>query len=171
MIEVDMQAVSLLAGTVVPLLVALVAKLGAKSSLKAALNLGISILSGVLAVFATNSGTATWEEIVTACVTVFLASGVSYQNLLKPTGVAERVAVSTYGLGLGSNDELLQYEADRQEEKAADALNSELELLEWETAAEGAAAPPQPDEERRVTTLKGVPVYRDDAGYLFAGEE
>lgn len=109
MIELDVQLLSLLLGSGIPLLVALTAKLGASSEIKSVMNLILSVMAGGLAWAIENSGAFTWQEALTAAVSAYLASGVAYQNLWKPTKIAEKVSVKTPNLGLGSNDALLQY--------------------------------------------------------------
>lgn len=78
-------------GTIIPLLTGLVTKFQASSQVKAVVNLVLSILAGGVSYLIENDGSGTWMELVTAMVAVYLASGVSYTNLWKPTGAATKV--------------------------------------------------------------------------------
>lgn len=91
MLELDIATLSLLAGTVIPLLVGLVVKLNTSSRVKAILNLVLSITAGGVSFLVANSGKARWQELVLAMIEAYIASGVSYQNLWKPTGAAKVV--------------------------------------------------------------------------------
>lgn len=160
MLELDVEVLVLLSGTVVPLLVGLVTKLGASKRLKSILNLILSVAAGALTWMIAAGGKFTWHEAAFAAASAYIASGVSYQNLWKPSGAAESVAVATATFGAGSNIELLQYQADVEAEINAAGARDNL----------AAVSPPVADESARITTLKGAPVYSDPCGYLFTVE-
>lgn len=101
-IELDVTVLAFLAGTVIPLLTALITKLRASSGVKAVCNLVLSVIAGGVAHLIANEGASTWMELVTAMVAVYLASGVSYQNLWKPTGVTLKIGETTSTKGIGS---------------------------------------------------------------------
>lgn len=104
-IQVDVTVLTFLAGTIVPLLTAVITKLRAPSHLKSIVNLAISALAGVVAYGIAHEGAFDVMGLVSAGVTTYLASGVSYQNLWKPTGAALAVQKATAGIGLGAQPE------------------------------------------------------------------
>lgn len=101
MIELDVLTLSLLVGTVVPLLVALVTKARASSTVKGVANLVLSFLAGGLAYLAANEGSAPWQEVAGAGLGAWTLSGVAFHNLWKPLGTTEAVADATAGVGVG----------------------------------------------------------------------
>lgn len=99
-IVLDAQFVSLLIGTVIPLVVGLLTKLNASSGVKAVTNALLAALTG----FLTEAGS---DEFVlgTAVVTVLMTWAVSvatYYGLYKPTGASQAVQRSTSKFGVGS---------------------------------------------------------------------
>lgn len=101
MIELEPTVLAFLVGSVVPLLVALLTKLKASPRVKAAANLVVSIVAGVVTFLSTTNGRATFLELAGAAIAAYLASGVAYHNFWKPTGVAPVVNRSTPKLGIG----------------------------------------------------------------------
>lgn len=137
-ITVDVQVLTLLTGTVIPLLVGFLTKQKASSRFKAVANLVLSVLAGVAGALLEAHGTLNVSQIFTAAMTTWLASGVSYTALLKPTGVASAVQSIAPEFGVGTAVE-----------------------------GEEPDSPPPLDETARVTTLKGHPVYHTEDGTLF----
>ena len=101
MIELDIATLALLSGAVIPLLVGVVTKMTASSRVKAIANLALSVGGGAVAYLVENSGRGRWQEIVSAALLAYIASGTSYHNLWKPTGVAPVVQEATASLGVG----------------------------------------------------------------------
>lgn len=97
----DAQAVALLAGIIIPLVVGLLAKMNASSGLKAILNAFLSALAGAL-VTVTQVDSATLRDFITAILSTWVVSVATYYGVWKPTGVAGTVAVATSGFGVGS---------------------------------------------------------------------
>lgn len=80
-----------------PILVAVITDSRASGTVKALVNLGLSLLStAIITVVASLSAGARidWWAIVFAFVTGFIVSGSSYAHIWKPTGVAPRAALS-----------------------------------------------------------------------------
>ena len=102
-VQVDVTVLNFVVGSLVPLLVAVFSKIHASSSLKATLNLGLSILAGATSSLLLTDGESTALGIATSAITVYLASGVTYQNLWKPTAVAPALAEHTSGFGFGAD--------------------------------------------------------------------
>jgi hypothetical protein len=96
--ELDIQALSVVAGVVVPLLVGLLTKLHAPSGIKAVLNAGLSAVAGTLTATAANSGAFSWREIVTAIGMTWITSVATHYGLYKPTAVDTKLAPNS-GLG------------------------------------------------------------------------
>jgi hypothetical protein len=102
-LQVDLTVLNFIAGSLVPLAVGLVTKLNASSRLKAVVNLLLSVVTGVLTAMIAASGETTLALLASSAVTAYLSSGVSYNNLWKPTQVASAVQDVAPGVGLGSN--------------------------------------------------------------------
>lgn len=103
-IQVDMAVLAFLAGTVIPLLTAVVTRSQATSGLKAVVNLVLSMAAGGVAFLVANNGQGGVLELIASIVAVYLASGVSYQNLWKPTGVTNATSSATNRFGLGGGE-------------------------------------------------------------------
>lgn len=101
-IHVDAALLVFLAGSLMPLLTALLTKLDASSKVKAILNLVLSIAAGVLAAFiAAGDAGLSVLQMLTAGITAYLSSQVTYSGLWRPTGTTARIGTSTSGFGLG----------------------------------------------------------------------
>lgn len=103
-VELDLQLLSLLAGSVIPLLVAVFTKMNASSKTKAVVNLILSLAAGFVTWALEHNGRFTWYELVSAMALVYLSSGVTYQNFWKPTAVAPTVQYKTQAFGVGGTD-------------------------------------------------------------------
>lgn len=101
MIEIDVATLALVSGAVIPLLVGALAKLRASSTVKSVLNLALSFLTGAVGYLALHDGSGRWQEVVTAGMATWIVSGVSYQNLWRPNGVAAAVQARTADFGIG----------------------------------------------------------------------
>lgn len=100
--NVDVTLLTLLFGTVIPLLVGLVTSTSASSRFKAVANTVLSALAGGLAVAIAADGKVVLATVLTAMVQSFVASNASYHGLWKPTGAAPSVANITGDAGLGA---------------------------------------------------------------------
>ena len=99
--HLNVALLSFITGSVIPLLVALVTKLNARSHIKAIANVVLSVVAGTVAYLVEHNGAANATQLVGAVIAAYLASGVTYQNFWKPTGVAPKVAAATPNAGLG----------------------------------------------------------------------
>ena len=93
------QAIAIVTGLVIPLLVGLVAKINASSALKSALNLGLSALTSVLTTVI--PGETTWVEIAVTFALTWAVSIASHYGLWKPTNTSDVVQLKTAQFGLG----------------------------------------------------------------------
>lgn len=100
-VKVSPLVLAFVIGSVVPLVTAVAARLKASSPVKALLNLVLCIAGGVLAAFQANPGGLTWLQIAQAVIATYLASGVTYSHLWKPTGVAPAIQRATRSVGIG----------------------------------------------------------------------
>lgn len=100
-IHVDVITLGFIAGTVIPLIVALLTKSSASSSVKAVANLVLTAIGAAVALLIANNGTAPWTDVAAAAAAVFLASGSSYSHAWKPLGVSSAIATKTRGFGVG----------------------------------------------------------------------
>lgn len=101
-IELDVQTLNLVAGTVIPLLVGFVTKKVASQGLKAVLNALLSALAGAASIAIAASGHIVVGEVITSMITTFIASTAVYYGVWKPTGVAGTVADVAPKFGLGT---------------------------------------------------------------------
>lgn len=101
--EIDVSILNILVGTIIPILVGIVAKKVAHAGLKASLNASLSVASAVLISGIENGGTlGTWQELAGAAVLTFVVSISAYYGFWKPTGTAEIVQDKTANFGLGA---------------------------------------------------------------------
>lgn len=101
-LQVNVVAVSFVVAWVIPLLVAALTKSTASSSVKAVLNLGLTVVTGAAACVIEAKGSVTVGQLGTAMMAAFTGSGLSYTHLWKPTGAAASVNAVAPGFGLGS---------------------------------------------------------------------
>lgn len=96
-------AVTLILGTIIPLLVGLITKLNASSKLKGALMLALNAVQGLIIASKTGSGGAVFT---TDALVLFLAgvgvSLISYYGLYKPNDVPAKLAPD-FGVGGSSS--------------------------------------------------------------------
>lgn len=83
----SVQVVSLLIGTLIPIVVALVTKSTASPGTKAVVNLALSAVSAFGAEYV-NSVNFVWQQALLTTVTTFAVSVATYYGLWKPTRVA-----------------------------------------------------------------------------------
>lgn len=95
-----LQALSLLVGTVNPLLTAVLTKSNASPGFKAVVNGLLSAVTGVL-VTVIGAAEIEWYQFVLNIVSAWVASIGTYYGLLKPTGTAQMVAKATKKVGVG----------------------------------------------------------------------
>jgi hypothetical protein len=103
LIELDVMLLNFLLGVVMPLVTAALTKITASPGLKSTFNLVASLVAGSLGYLIAHDGRTTWYELLTYAFTTYLASGVSYQNLWRPNGVAPAIQVKTRNVGVGGH--------------------------------------------------------------------
>lgn len=98
--HLDVETLTLLVGTVIPLAVGLVTKLSAPSWVKAITN---AILSGVAAVITLSIKHIgiNVDVFLNTFLHAFIASAAAYYGFLKPTTIAPKVANVTGEVGIG----------------------------------------------------------------------
>lgn len=102
---IDPFAVSILVGTVLPILVGLVTKLNASSALKSILLLTFAAVEGLIVNATVTDGSAvfSWHTVAVAGIG-WVTAVASYYGLLKPTGVSPVVNDKTAHLGVGGHN-------------------------------------------------------------------
>ena len=102
-VTLDALTVAFIVGTVIPLLVNVVAKSTATPGLKAIISLVLSVVASVINVFVQADGSATFDlqTFVITLGSTFLVAVMSYLGLWKPTGVSGSIASGTANFGLG----------------------------------------------------------------------
>ena len=95
----DLTLLTLLAGVVVPLLVGLLTKLNASSSVKSVLNLGLTAAGALLAV--ANETDFDWKVFVVNWALAWTISIATYYGFYKPSGVSGTVQEKTAEFGIG----------------------------------------------------------------------
>lgn len=103
-VQIDVVALNFVAGTVVPLLTALVTTRLANPGLKAVVTLLLSALAGGLVVALEANGTVELETWVVSIGTTWLMSIASYYGLWKPTATAPKIQAATPNIGLGQKE-------------------------------------------------------------------
>lgn len=107
-VELDVVALTALAGTILPLLTATLTNITASSKVKAIVNAVLSIVTGTVAALIAVDGKMTWAQLVIAIAVAFGASGASYSHLWKQLNVTAWIAVATGYFGFGRNQQLVQ---------------------------------------------------------------
>ena len=100
-IHVNTELLSLLAGTVVPLLVGLLTKLKASDAVKAILNALLTTIGGAVATAAGAGGSIAWQTWFLNIGLTWFASIATYYGFYKPVGVAQKIAGRTPNFGIG----------------------------------------------------------------------
>ena len=95
------QTISILTGFVIPLLVGLLSKLNASSTLKAILNFGLSALASVLATVIPDQ--FNWANFLVTFAMTWVSSIATYYGLWRPTGAAEVIQIKTANAGIGGS--------------------------------------------------------------------
>lgn len=168
-LQIDVTVLAFISGTLIPLAVGLLTKLRASSQVKASLNLVLTVVAGLAAAFTQAHGSLSAGQVVTAVVTTYLASGVTYDHLWEPLGVAQAVQKVAPSLGIGAEVQPITPEPPAPVPGiSADVFPSAPTVA---TPLEDIMKPAEPEtiwisEANRVSTLKGHPVYHDPDGYL-----
>lgn len=100
-LEVDVTTITFITGSIIPLVVGMLTKLKASSVVKAGVNIALSVVSGVCAVLIAHDGRLTWQTLVTGVFTTLVSSGLTYNNIWKPLGVAAKVQKLAPEAGIG----------------------------------------------------------------------
>ena len=95
----DLTLITIITGTLVPILVALVSKLNASAAVKAILNFGFSAV--VAAIALEHEADWNWKSFAVNFALTYLVSIATYYGLWKPTGVTGSVAAKTADVGVG----------------------------------------------------------------------
>lgn len=103
MVEVDVHILSLILGTVIPLLVGILTKINASSGVKAVANAFLSALAGVLTTLINAGGVFEWRSVVLTTLLTWVVSVATYYGLYKPTKTAQVVQLKTANFGVGRN--------------------------------------------------------------------
>lgn len=99
-IEVDVVLLSLVIGTILPVITRLVSHSNASSKTLATVNLVLSLAGAGVSYLLVNNGSAPWSEIVAAVGAAYLASGSTYSHFWKPVGITDAIDVKVRG-GIG----------------------------------------------------------------------
>lgn len=90
-----------LLGIAIPIVTALITKSTASSSLKSIVTTVLSAVTATAAYLIAADGSYDWQGFVNAFLNTFIPAIALYYGLYKPTGVTDRVNVSTGAFGLG----------------------------------------------------------------------
>lgn len=108
MIKLDVAFLSVIAGTVIPLLVALVTKWNASSGVKAVLNAVLALAAGEGAMALEHGGLVT-KAAALAVAYAWITSQSTHFGLWKPTGASSALNTLTPNLGFGPVKERIVY--------------------------------------------------------------
>ena len=102
-ITLDAMVVSLLVGTLLPILVGLVTKLNVSGGVKAVLLLTLSVVQGAVVNATQVDGSAVFsKETLLLAGVGWVTAIASYYGLLKPTNISPKVNEKTAKFGVGS---------------------------------------------------------------------
>jgi len=104
MIQVDVAALTFVAGTLIPVLVALVTKAHASAGVKAVVNALLSAIAGVATVAVAQEGRLDIGHVLVAIGVTWFTSVTTHFGLLKPicvTGADGAIQQSTRRIGIG----------------------------------------------------------------------
>jgi len=98
---------SIIVGTLIPLLVGVVTKMRASSQVKSIANALLSAVAGALVpvinACAGDTCAVNWREVALGVGVTWIASVATYYGLWKPTGTADSVQARTAGVGIGGS--------------------------------------------------------------------
>lgn len=101
MISLDTLTLTLIVGTAVPLVVALVTKAHASEGVKAIANVVLTAIGGAGSALLVSPDGLPWQQVVIAAFATYVASGSSYAHGWKPLGIAPALAAATADVGIG----------------------------------------------------------------------
>lgn len=84
------QTISLLLGTLYPILVGLITKVSTSAKTKSLLLAGLSIVSGFVSEWVADPNAFQWQQALVTAVLTFVTAVASYYGLIKPTGTAAK---------------------------------------------------------------------------------
>ena len=102
-LEADINVLTILLSTVIPILVGIVTKEFAAGGLKAVILMAFSGLTGVVNSMIENEGVLT-SETLTAAVVAWVTAVATYYGFLKPSGISEKVNTATAAVGVGGKN-------------------------------------------------------------------
>jgi hypothetical protein len=102
-VQVDVHALSLLSGVVVPLLVGFLTKARAHSAVKAISLAVLSTLAGLMSLWLKADGSIDLWTSIDAIAAAFVAATASYYGFWRPTGIAPAISDATADIGIGTN--------------------------------------------------------------------
>lgn len=136
-VELGPTALSLLAGTIIPLLVGFVTKQRASRRLKLITNAVLSALAGIVAVAIEAKGVLVIPDSLYAALGTFATSMATYHLVLKPSGIAGVVSGIAPNVGIGGGiDWSMHYERDDWSIPARDWDSYEIDADPLFTRAE-----------------------------------
>lgn len=97
-LHINAQFLALATGTIVPLLVSLIAKLSASPGLMAVLNGLLAAIAGAIVTATASDGNINWQSYVMNIAFAWLASVAAYHGLWRPTGVAKKIQAKVPGV-------------------------------------------------------------------------
>lgn len=103
-VQVDVSALSMLEGLVIPLIVGLITKARANRAVKSVSLAVLSVIAGLISLAAKADGNIDLYTSAEAIITAFITAIASYYGFWKPTGVAPAIAGATPDVGIGSNN-------------------------------------------------------------------
>lgn len=101
-LALDVHVLTLLSGTIVPILVGLVTKRFVDSSVKLGLNAALSAIAGGLTVAIAAEGKVDAADWLTGMLTAFGVSMATYHGFLKPTHIASAIERIAPDFGVGT---------------------------------------------------------------------
>lgn len=101
-LQLPVAALSFVVGSLIPLLVAVVAKAGLSSTVKTWINVALSAVAGALAPVIAAQGKLDVWQFITSIFIAATSSAAFHQGVWKPSGISGAVQRATAGFGIGS---------------------------------------------------------------------
>lgn len=115
MVHLDPFLLTLLIGSVLPVLVGIVTKLQASDTIKSTVNVALAAVTAVLVQVQSMGGNFDWKASVALFASTFVASGATYQHFWVPIGKTDvpPLATATANFGIGGPSGSVQNEDQR----------------------------------------------------------
>lgn len=100
-VHLDVGILTFIIATAIPILTAMVTKSSASSRLKSLTTLTLAVIASAIQLAIDANGVVNLKSFLANLAVTWIIAIAMYYGLLKPTGVTEKAAVATQGVGIG----------------------------------------------------------------------